>query len=146
MPNETELAMFTSIGRVRGRSRGRGAVARRTGNRGGVVTLGARGALVVSRGRRRIAPVKVKRSIRPARASVHRQFRLLFRRRLGLEAALAQATRYAADPMTKRGAQKSFATEAEFEAFCAKLAGERRAPPPPQAGEGAQRFAYFGAS
>ena len=41
---------------------------------------------------------------------------------LDLDAALAQATRYAADSVTKRGAQKSFATESEFEAFCARLA------------------------
>ena len=39
---------------------------------------------------------------------------------LGLEAALGRATRYAADSVTKRGAQKSFATEAEFEALCAR--------------------------
>jgi hypothetical protein len=34
---------------------------------------------------------------------------------------LAQATRYAADSVTKRGAQKSFATEAEFATFSPKL-------------------------
>jgi ribokinase len=40
---------------------------------------------------------------------------------LGVDVALDKATRYAADSVTKRGAQKSFAAEAEFEAFCAQL-------------------------
>jgi ribokinase len=40
---------------------------------------------------------------------------------LALDAALAQATRYAAFSVARPGAQKSYATEAEFEAFRAKL-------------------------
>jgi ribokinase len=40
----------------------------------------------------------------------------------GLEAALGKAVRYAADSVTRRGAQKAYATEAEFAAFCASLA------------------------
>jgi ribokinase len=38
---------------------------------------------------------------------------------LGLDAALDKATLYAADSVTRRGAQKSFATEAEFEVLSA---------------------------
>ena len=40
---------------------------------------------------------------------------------LDLDALRAQATRYAADSVTRRGAQKSSATESEFEAFCQRL-------------------------
>jgi ribokinase len=36
---------------------------------------------------------------------------------LSLDAALAEATRYSALSVTRHGAQKSFATEAEFAAF-----------------------------
>jgi ribokinase len=39
---------------------------------------------------------------------------------LALEAALTDATRYSAFSVTRHGAQKSFATEAEFAAFSAK--------------------------
>ncbi len=37
-----------------------------------------------------------------------------------LETALAEATRYSALSVTRPGAQKSFATEAEFAAFAAR--------------------------
>jgi ribokinase len=88
------------------------------------VTLGARGALVaMSEGVRRVAPVKVQAiDTTGAGDAFIGSFARYFAAGLGLDAALAQATRYAADSVTKRGAQKSFATEAEFEAFCAKLA------------------------
>jgi len=36
---------------------------------------------------------------------------------LALQAALTEATRYSAFSVTRHGAQKSFATEAEFAAF-----------------------------
>ena len=35
-----------------------------------------------------------------------------------LDAALDKAVRYAADSITRRGTQKAYATEPEFEAFC----------------------------
>jgi ribokinase len=40
---------------------------------------------------------------------------------LSFDAALEKGTRCAASSVTRRGAQKSFSTEAEFGAFCAKL-------------------------
>ena len=40
---------------------------------------------------------------------------------LGLEAAPARAARYAANSVTRRGTQKAYASEAEFEAFCRSL-------------------------
>jgi len=41
---------------------------------------------------------------------------------LQLTPALEKAVRYAADSVTRRGTQKAYATEAEFEAFCATIA------------------------
>jgi ribokinase len=124
MPNESELAILTSM--PVGSEAEVPAAAQRLIGQGfeaAVVTLGARGALVaMSEGVRRVAPVKVQAiDTTGAGDAFIGSFARYFAAGLGLDAALAQATRYAADSVTKRGAQKSFATEAEFEAFCAKL-------------------------
>jgi ribokinase len=124
MPNESELAILTSM--PVGSEAEVAAAAQRLIGQGfeaAVVTLGARGALVaMSEGVRRVAPVKVQAiDTTGAGDAFIGSFARYFAAGLGLDAALAQATRYAADSVTKRGAQKSFATEAEFEAFCAKL-------------------------
>ncbi len=124
MPNETELAILTGLPVE---SEAEVASAAETlvkqGFEAVVVTLGARGALLASgEGARRVAPVKVQAiDTTGAGDAFIGSFARYLAAGLSLDAALAQATRYAADSVTKRGAQKSFATEAEFAAFSAKL-------------------------
>jgi len=125
MPNETELAILTSMPVE---SEAEVAAAAQSLIRQGfevvIVTLGARGALLAAReGVRRVAPVKVQAiDSTGAGDAFIGSFARYFAAGLHLDAALAQATRFAADSVTKRGAQKSFATESEFEAFCERLA------------------------
>jgi len=125
MPNETELAILTSMP-VESEAEVAAAAQSliRQGFEAVIVTLGARGALLAAReGVRRVAPVKVQAiDSTGAGDAFIGSFARYFAAGLGLDAALAQATRYAADSVTKRGAQKSFATESEFEAFCERLA------------------------
>jgi ribokinase len=124
MPNETELAILT---RLPVESEAEVAAAADTLVRQSfeavIVTLGARGALLATpEGARRIAPVKVEAiDTTGAGDAFIGSFARYLAAGLSLDAALAQATRYAAFSVTRRGAQKSFATEAEFEAFRAKL-------------------------
>ena len=124
MPNETELAILTGLPVE---SEAEVAAAAQTlvgqGFEAVIVTLGARGALVATpEGARRVAPVKVEAVDTTGAGDA---FIGSFARYLGvglaLEAALAEATRYAAFSVTRRGAQKSFATDAEFAAFRAKF-------------------------
>jgi ribokinase len=129
MPNETELAILTSLPVE---SEAEVAAAAQSlialGFEAVVVTLGARGALLAAReGVRRVAPVKVQAiDTTGAGDAFIGSFARYFAAGLDLDAALAQATRYAADSVTKRGAQKSFATESEFEAFCERLRDEAK--------------------
>ena len=124
MPNETELAILT---RLPVESEAEVAAAAHNlvgrGFEAVIVTLGARGALIATpEGGRRIAPVKVEAiDTTGAGDAFIGSFARYLAAGLSLDAALAQASRYAAFSVTRRGAQKSFATEAEFEAFCAKL-------------------------
>jgi len=123
MPNETELAILT---RLPVESEAEVAAAADTLVRQGfeavIVTLGARGALVATgEGARRIAPVKVEAvDTTGAGDAFIGSFARYLAAGLSLDAALAQATRYAAFSVTRRGAQKSYATEAEFEAFASR--------------------------
>ena len=84
-----------------------------------IVTLGARGALLATaQGLKRIAPLKVEAvDSTGAGDAFIGSFARYFGAGLSIEAALDQATLYAADSVTKRGAQKSFATETEFDAL-----------------------------
>jgi ribokinase len=124
MPNETELAILTGM---LVESEAEVAVAAETlikqGFEAVIVTLGGRGALLAAPERvRRIAPVKVQAvDSTGAGDAFIGSFARYFAAGLSLDDALAKATCYAADSVTKRGAQKSFATESEFEAFCARL-------------------------
>jgi ribokinase len=120
IPNETELAILTAMP-VESEA-GVAAAAQSLIGQGFeavVVTLGSRGALLAAReGVRRVAPVKVQPiDTTGAGDAFIGSFARYFAGGLDLDAALAQATRYAADSVTKRGAQKSFATEGEFEVF-----------------------------
>jgi ribokinase len=124
MPNETELAILTGLPVE---SEAEVAAAAHTlverGVEAVIVTLGARGSLLATgEGARRIAPVKVEAvDTTGAGDAFIGSFARYRAAGLPLDAALAHATRYAALSVTRRGAQKSYATEAEFEAFRAKL-------------------------
>jgi ribokinase len=124
MPNETELAILTGLPVESEAEIGAAAASLvAKGVEAVIVTLGARGSLAVTpEGARRIAPVKVEAiDTTGAGDAFIGSFARYLAAGLSLDAALAQATRYAAFSVTRRGAQKSFATEAEFDAFCAKL-------------------------
>ena len=123
MPNETELAILTGMpveseDEIAAAAKSRIAMGVETV----VVTLGARGSLMATReGLKRIAPVKVAPvDSTGAGDAFIGSFARYFAAGLGLEAALERATLYAAQSVTRRGAQKSFATEAEFEGFYAE--------------------------
>ena len=124
MPNETELAILTGMPVE---SEDEVSAAAQSPGREGIetviVTLGARGALLTTHeGARRIEPVKVEAiDTTGAGDAFIGSFARYLAAGLSLDAALAQATRYAAFSVTRRGAQKSFATEAEFEAFSSRL-------------------------
>jgi ribokinase len=124
MPNETELAILTGLPVE---SEAEVAAAAQTlvqrGIEAVIVTLGARGALLATgEAARRIAPVKVEAiDTTGAGDAFIGSFARYLAAGLALDAALEKATRYAALSVTRRGAQKSFAAEATFEAFCAKL-------------------------
>jgi ribokinase len=121
-PNETELAILTGMpveseDEIEAAAKSLLALGLETV----IVTLGARGSLLATaEGLRRIAPVKVQAvDSTGAGDAFIGSFARYDAAGLGIEAALERATLYAADSVTRRGAQKSFATEAEFEAFCA---------------------------
>ena len=88
-----------------------------------IVTLGARGSLLATReGARRIPPVKVQAvDTTGAGDAFIGSFAHYLAGGLALEAALTEATRYSAFSVTRHGAQKSYATEAEFAAFKAGI-------------------------
>jgi len=123
IPNETELAIMTGMPVERDAevvAAAQSLIAR--GAETVIVTLGARGSLVATReGARRIAPVKVQAvDTTGAGDAFIGAFARFFAAGLPLDAALAQATRYSALSVTRHGAQKSFADEAEFAAFNAR--------------------------
>jgi ribokinase len=124
IPNETELAILAGMP-VESEAEVSAAAQSliKKGVETVIVTLGARGALLATpQGVRRVAPVKVQAiDTTGAGDAFIGSFARYFAAGLDLDAALAKATLYAADSVTKRGAQKSFATESEFEAFCAKF-------------------------
>jgi ribokinase len=123
-PNETELAILTGMPTE---TEDEIAAAAKSLLANGletvIVTLGARGSLLATAGGlKRIAPVKVQAiDSTGAGDAFIGSFARYYAAGLGVEEALHRATLYAADSVTKRGAQKSFATEAEFEAFCGQL-------------------------
>jgi len=123
-PNESELAILTGMpveSEDEIEAAAKSLLAR--GQETLIVTLGARGALLAGpQGFKRIAPAKV-RAVDSTGAgdAFIGSFARYYAAGLGIEAALEKATLYAADSVTRRGAQKSFATESEFEAFCAKV-------------------------
>lgn len=128
VPNETELAILS--GMPVGTDQEIGDAARSLVGKGVetvIVTLGSRGALLTTAtGVRRIEPVRVKPvDTTGAGDAFVGSFARYFAGGLGLEAALGQATRYAANSVTRRGTQKAYASEAQFEAFCQSLPSGR---------------------
>jgi ribokinase len=123
-PNETELAILTGMpveSEDQIAAAAKSLVAK--GLETVIVTLGARGSVLATpEGLRRVAPVKVEAiDSTGAGDAFIGSFARYYAAGLGLDAALDRATCYAANSVTKRGAQKSFATEAEFESFWAGL-------------------------
>jgi len=118
-PNETELATLTGLpvgneheAEVAARSltaRGIGTV---------VVTMGGRGALLVDAGgTRRVAPVKVEPvDTTGAGDAFIGSFAHFYTEGLSVFEALTEAGKYAADSITRRGTQRSYATLADFRA------------------------------
>ena len=84
-----------------------------------VVTLGGRGALLATgAGVKRIPPVKVTPvDTTGAGDAFVASFARFHAAGMEIEAALGRAARYAADSVTRRGTQKSYATMVEFESF-----------------------------
>lgn len=118
-PNETELATLTGLP-VDSEAQAEAAAKTLTGRGIGtvVVTMGGRGALLVSGDEvRRVPPVKVEPvdttgagdAFIGAFAHFHTQGLPVFE-------ALGEAAKYAADSITRRGTQRSYATAAEFRA------------------------------
>ncbi len=124
IPNETELAILTGLPVTTEDEIGiaaRSLLAKGVGTV--IVTLGARGALLATpAGTKLIAPVRVAPvDTTGAGDAFVGSFARFLAAGLDVEAALGRAVRYAANSVTRRGAQKSYATETEFEAFCASL-------------------------
>jgi ribokinase len=124
VPNETELAIQTGMPvdtEDEIAAAARSLIAKGVGTV--IVTMGARGALLVTASQARaIAPV----SVTPVDTTgAGDGFVGCFARYYGagstLEEALDKAVRYAADSVTRRGTQKAYATEGEFAVFCAGL-------------------------
>jgi ribokinase len=120
VPNETELATLTGL--PTGTQQQVEAAAQSLiaqGVRGVIVTLGGRGALAVTgQGTYPIKPVKVSPvDTTGAGDAFVGSFARYYAAGAGLEAALQRAARFAADSVRRKGTQKSYATEAEFEAF-----------------------------
>jgi ribokinase len=120
MPNETELAILTDMP-VESEAEVSAAAQSlvRQGVETVIVTLGARGSLMATRaGGRAISPVRVRAvDTTGAGDAFIGSFARYLAGGLSLDEALAEATRYSALSVTRHGAQKSFATEAEFAAF-----------------------------
>jgi ribokinase len=123
IPNETELAILTDMP-VESEAEVSAAAQSlvKQGVETVIVTLGARGALLATRsGSKAIAPVRVQAvDTTGAGDAFIGSFARSLAGGLSVEAALVEATRYSAFSVTRHGAQKSFATEAEFAAFSAK--------------------------
>lgn len=116
-PNETELATLTGLPvetREQVETAARALVARGIGTV--IVTMGGRGALLVTGdGVRHVPPVTVEPvDTTGAGDAFIGAFAHFHTQGLDVFAALAEASKYAADSITRRGTQRSYATLAEF--------------------------------
>ncbi|MCK0198160.1 ribokinase [Ancylobacter sp. 6x-1] len=116
-PNETELATLTGL-QVESEAQAEAAAKALVGRGIGtvIVTMGGRGALLVTDGEvRRIEPVKVEPvDTTGAGDAFIGAFAHFVTSGLPVPEALGEAGRYAADSITRRGTQRSYATAAEF--------------------------------
>jgi ribokinase len=124
IPNETELAILTGLPvdtEAEVVAAARSLLAK--GIETVIVTLGSRGALLTTPAEaRRVEPVAVNVvDTTGAGDAFVGSFARFFAAGLALEDALAQAARYGADSVTRRGTQKSYASMDQFKAFCATL-------------------------
>lgn len=120
MPNQTELSILTGLpadDRHQAEHAARHLLQRGMGTI--IVTLGAEGALLVTRDEtRHIPPVRVQvRDTSGAGDAFIGAFAAHYVVHHDLHAALDQAVRYAAHSVTRAGTQKAFATGAEFNEF-----------------------------
>jgi ribokinase len=126
IPNETELAILTGM---RVESEGEIAAAARSliarGMGTVIVTMGAKGALLVERSSvRKIESVRVQPvDTTGAGDAFVGSFARYHAAGDDLESALEKAAHYAAHSVTRRGTQKSYADEADFDAFRRTLQG-----------------------
>jgi ribokinase len=123
-PNETELAILTGMpvdseGEIEAAARS--LLARGMGTV--IVTMGSRGALLAAPTQtKRIASIKVAPvDTTGAGDAFVGSFARYSAAGSSVEDALNLAVRYAADSVTRRGTQKAYATQAEFEAFRVRL-------------------------
>jgi ribokinase len=121
VPNETELAILSGLpvgSEAEIETAARSLIAKGIGTI--IVTMGSRGAMLLTADAiKRIAPVRVAPvDTTGAGDAFVGSFARYYVDGVGLAAALDKAVRYAADSITKRGTQKAYATEAEFEVFC----------------------------
>lgn len=120
VPNETELALMTGLpvnDPEQAETAARSLLAK--GVRTVIVTLGAKGALLVTAtATHKIEPVLVAvKDTTGAGDAFIGAFAHFYVRDHNLMVALAQAARYAADSITKPGTQKSYASAEEFAEF-----------------------------
>jgi ribokinase len=125
-PNETELAILSGLpvgSEAEIETAARSLMAK--GIETIIVTMGSRGAMVLTADAvKRIAPISVTPvDTTGAGDAFVGSFARYYVAGAGLDAALNKAVRYAADSITRRGTQKAYATEAEFEVFCKAHAG-----------------------
>jgi ribokinase len=121
VPNETELAILSGLpvgSEAETETAARSLMAK--GIETIVVTMGSRGALLLTADAvKHIAPVRVTPvDTTGAGDAFVGAFARYYVAGAGLDAALNKAVRYAADSITRRGTQKAYANEAEFEVFC----------------------------
>ena len=124
VPNETELAILTGMpveSESEIASAARSLIAKGIG--AVIATMGSRGALLTTPTQvKRIAPIRVSPvDTTGAGDAFVGSFARYFGAGLGVEAALDKAVCYAADSVTRRGTQKAYSTEPEFDAFCASM-------------------------
>ena len=119
VPNETELAILSGLGvetEAEIETAARSLIAKGIGTV--IVTMGARGALLITpTDTTHIPPVQVTPvDTTGAGDAFIGSFARYYVESGDLAHALGRAVRYAADSITRRGTQKAYATEAEFEA------------------------------
>jgi ribokinase len=128
VPNETELAILTGMpvdSESEIAAAARSLIAKGIGIV--IVTMGSRGALLTTPTQvKPIAPIRVTPvDTTGAGDAFVGSFARYFAAGLGVEAALDKAIRYAADSVTRRGTQKAYAMECEFDTFCASITTAR---------------------